>query len=89
MTSFGQFQVWYRKAKKGEEQDVPQVTPTISIATPDDLPCPLEHSSLPSVIILVDGTVMRKLQQPRALDYGPSSAYAEILLFKVGNISTC
>ena len=82
-TTFGQFKAWFRVAKRGSEQAVPRTSGTVKIATPDDLPAPPEHSLLPLVLTLIDGTTMRRLQQPRALDWGPKSNYAEILLFKV------
>ena len=38
---------------------------------------------LPAVLHLQDGQVVRRLREPRVVDWAPSTTYATIVMFKV------
>ena len=58
----------------------------VPIATSGDRPPPSSNATLPDVLRLDDGTSMRLLRKPRALDWSPRNDYALLLLFKVLNL---
>lgn len=80
---FGQFMMWYRLAKPGQEQANPRFNQVVNICSPEDLAPPAGHTDLPAVLRLTDGTVLRLRRLPCALNWGPASSYASIMLFTV------
>ena len=83
---FGQFVMRYRVAQTGREDATPRSCDPIPIVTCAGQPPPSTNSTLPDVLHLDDGTVMRLLRKPRALDWSPRNDYALLLLFKVPNL---
>ena len=73
----------YRVAQTGREDATPRSGDPIPIVTCGDQPPPSSNSTLPDVLHLDDGTIMRLLRKPRALDWSPRNDYALLLLFKV------
>lgn len=79
----GQFIMWYRKTRLGQEGAIHQGGYNAIICTPFDLPPHPHHSTLPAILPLTDGTMLRRRRLPQALDWGPRSKYASVLLFTV------
>ena len=81
--SLAQFLMWYRLSKPGQEEAAEWFDQAVDICCPDDLPPSPGHTVLPGKLTLRDGTLLRLRRVPRALDWGPKSTYASILLFSV------
>ena len=81
--SLAQFLMWYRLSKPGREEAEPRFDQAVDICSPDDLPPLAGHTVMPGKLTLEDGTVLRLRRLPRALNWGPKSTYASILLFSV------
>ena len=81
--SLAQFLMWYRLSKPGREEAEPRFDQAVDICSPDDLPPAAGHTVMPGKLTLEDGTVLRLRRLPRALNWGPKSTYASILLFSV------
>ena len=84
--SFAQFLMRYRVANPGQEDATPRGGASVPIATCGDEPPPASNPTLPDVLCLDDGTIMRLLRKPRALDWSPRNDYALLLLFKVPSL---
>ena len=82
--ALGQYLMFYRLSKPGQEEAIPRFGQEVNVCTPDDLPPPAAHALLlPHTVTLADGEVVRLRRVPRALSWGPESDYASILLFTV------
>ena len=84
--SFAQFMMRFRVAEAGRQDAIPRGGDPVPIATSGDKPPPSSNTTLPDVLRLDDGTSMRLLRKPRALDWSPRNDYALLLLFKVLNL---
>ena len=80
-----QFFMWYWPAQTGKEDDAVQHGPLVPVVTPGDSPAPPGQASLPQVIYLEDGRVMRRRRQPIVVEWGPKSAFADVVMLKVQN----
>ena len=76
----------FRVAEAGRQDAIPRGGDPVPIATSGDKPPPSSNTTLPDVLRLDDGTSMRLLRKPRALDWSPRNDYALLLLFKVLNL---
>ncbi len=83
-TCLYQFLQWYRRPKSGEEYAKPQEKGQVDIIVPnDDRPVPQGYSTLPSMIHLTDGRLMRRLRKPRVVDWDSYGDYNDIVMFQV------
>ena len=80
-----QFVMRYRLAYPGEGDAVPQQAGAlVPVARALDIDLPPGHlTHLPAVIILQDGQRVRRLKEPRVVDWAPATTYTTILMFKV------
>jgi len=80
-----QFVAFYRVARAGMEdvahQQAGALVP-LAVALDTDLP-PGHLTHLPAVLTLQDGQVVRRLREPRIIDWTPATTYSEIVMFKV------
>ena len=84
--SLCQYLMWFRLAKREEEQAVPQEgRPTPLIMTSSTPILPHHASFLPTTLTLEDGTVVKRMKQPRVVHVAPYTTYSSILLFKVNS----
>ena len=83
--SFAQFLQFYWIPNAGRvaaaHQQNGALVPVV-VAMDTDLP-PGHHAHLPAVLTLQGGQVVRRLREPRVLDWAPYTTYARILMFKV------
>ena len=84
LLTLAQFLQWFRVPNRGEEEAVIRQATPIALIKAEDSPWPPLHCTiLPATLTLEDGTVMRRMRQPRVLHVSPSTAYSTILLCKV------
>ena len=74
---------WVPKAARVDEAHQ-QAGALVPMAVPLDTDLPPGHlSHLPPVLTLQDGQVMRRLREPRVVDWAPATTYSRIMMFKV------
>ena len=78
-----QFAMWYRLPSVGREEEAVQHGYLVPIITPGDFPAPLGQATLPQVINLADGRLMRRRKHPVAVHWGPKNDFSDILMLKV------
>ena len=78
-----QFVMWYWLAQAGREDDAVQHGPVVPVVTARDSPAPPGQATLPPVIHLTDGRVMRRRRNPVVVEWGPKSGFADIVMLKV------
>ena len=84
LLTLAQFLLWYRLPNLGQEEARPQERIPISLIKTGDTPWAPHHITiLPTILTLEDGTVLRRMRQPRALHVSPATPYSTILLCKV------
>ena len=78
-----QFCMWYRSAHDGREEEAVHHGPIVTVVTPMDLPAPPGQTSLPLVITLQDGRVMRRRRHPVCVEWRPKSDWSDIAMLTV------
>lgn len=78
-----QFCMWYYNTRPGEREAVPQQGAVVPIITCGDSPAPPGQATLPQVVALEDGRVLRRRTRPVMVDWGPKEDYSTIVLLKV------
>lgn len=82
-TTATQWCMWYRVPRPGREEEATCHGFVVPVVTPEDSLAPPGQSSLPLVIHLEDGRVVRRRKQPVAVQWGPQSDYADIVMLRV------
>ena len=86
----GQWCMWYRVPRPGREEEAIHHGLLIPVVTPQDSPTPPGQSSLPLVLHLQDGRVVRRRKHPVAVHWGPQSDYADLAMLRVSsNLKNC
>ena len=88
--TYAQWKMFYRQVNVGTQEwnAAPQQGINVRVVTPIDQPLQPQHTPLlPTVVELVrpDGLPIkyRLRRMPRLLDWGPTSSYSDLFLFKV------
>ena len=77
--------MWYRLTKAGRGEEAAYHGLEVPLVTPQDSPAPPGQSTLPLVIRLLDGRVMRRRKNPVAVEWNANSDLADIVMLKVRN----
>ena len=78
-----QYLSWYRVARPGREDEATQYGGLVSIITSGDSPAPPGQDTLPLVVRLEDGRVVRRRKEPLILNWGPKGDFETIMMLKV------
>lgn len=78
-----QFCMWYRTARPGREEEAVREGPVVAIVTPGDTPAPPGQDTLPMVVRLEDGRMLRKMKHPVAVAWDRESVFVRLVMLKV------
>lgn len=78
-----QYISWYRTAKSGREDEATQYGAVVPIITPADSPAPPGQATLPQVVRLEDGRILRRRREPMIINWGPKGDFEDIMMLKV------
>ena len=82
--TLGQFAVWYRLCRTGDEKRQRIHHDPVKVLSPEDLPVPADAINLPTELRLESGFVLQKLTKPRILSWGPrNDNFGQLMLFQV------
>ena len=69
--------------RPGRDEEAIRFGLAVPVVTPGDSPAPPGQSSLPQVITLTDGRVMRRRRHPIAVEWGLQTDFGDLVMLKV------
>ena len=78
-----QWCMWYRLPKAGRGEEATNHGLEVPVVTPQDFPATPGQSTLPLVIQLLDGRVMRRRKKPVAVEWKTNADFTNIVMYKV------